>query len=298
MAGTTTYYGISYPTNTDYVTNGASAMQTIATGFDSAVAIPTYNAQTGTTYTFALTDIGKTVTANNAAAQTYTIPPTSSVTWPTNATLNVVSLGAGTVTFAAGAGVTVTNTAQTLAQYQSANLVRTGSNAWTVLPDSGGASSLTLIKAQTIGSAVSSVAVTGVFSTTFDNYFIAVNNSVPSVNNNLTVKLGSTTTGYYGGASSTTYATSAFAGTADNNAAAWTNVFVGIGSTDQQGAFILISPFLTRTTILQANRISTTSAGSFNGYLNNTTSYTDFTLTTTTGTITGGTIYVYGYAKV
>jgi len=49
MAGTTTYFGISYPTSTDLVKDGAANMQTIATGFDSAVAIPTYNAQTGTT---------------------------------------------------------------------------------------------------------------------------------------------------------------------------------------------------------------------------------------------------------
>jgi hypothetical protein len=33
-----------------------------------------------------------------------------------------------------------------------------------------------------------------------------------------------------------------------------------------------------------------------NGYLNNTTSYTAFTLTYS-GTITGGTVYVYGYRK-
>jgi len=143
MSGTTTYFGVTYPTSTDYVKDGATAIQTVATGFDSAVAIPTYNAQTGATYTFALTDIGKTVTSSNASAQTYTIPPTASVAWPTNTTLNVVNLGAGTVTFAAGAGVTVTNTAATLSQYQSAALVRTALNAWTVIPFAGGAALLT-----------------------------------------------------------------------------------------------------------------------------------------------------------
>ena len=101
--------------------------------------IPTYNAQTGTTYTFVLADVGKTVTASNASPQTYTIPPQSSVTWLAGTTLNVLNLGAGTVTFAAGAGVTVTNAVQTLTQYQSARLVRTASDAWTVTPDSGGA---------------------------------------------------------------------------------------------------------------------------------------------------------------
>ena len=100
--------------------------------------IPTYNAQTGTTYTFVLADVGKTVTASNASPQTYTIPPQSSVTWLAGTTLNVLNLGAGTVTFAAGAGVTVTNAVQTLTQYQSARLVRTASDAWTVTPDSGG----------------------------------------------------------------------------------------------------------------------------------------------------------------
>lgn len=142
MAGTTTYLGITYPTSTDYVKDGASAMQTIATGFDTAVAIPTYNSQTGTTYTFALSDVGKTVTASNASSSTYTIPPQASVVWPTGATLNIVNLGAGVVTIAAGAGVTVTNSAQTLSQYQSAALVRTASNAWTVVPFVGGVATL------------------------------------------------------------------------------------------------------------------------------------------------------------
>lgn len=134
MAGTTAFYGITYPTSTDYVKDGATAIQTVATGFDSAVAIPTYNAQTGNTYTFVLSDTGKTVTANNAGSQTYTIPPTASVAWTANTTLTVLNLGAGVVTFAAGAGVTVTNTAATLAQYATAQLIRTGLNAWTVAP--------------------------------------------------------------------------------------------------------------------------------------------------------------------
>lgn len=138
MSGTTTYFGVTYPTSTDYVKDGASAIQTVATGFDSAVAIPTYNAQTGATYTFALTDVGKTVTASNASAQTYTIPPTASVAWPTNTTLKVTNLGAGVVTFAAGVGVTVNNTASTLAQYQSADLIRTALNTWSVIPFNSG----------------------------------------------------------------------------------------------------------------------------------------------------------------
>lgn len=139
MAGTTTYYGISYPTSTDYVKDGATAMQTIATGFDSAVAIPTYNNQTGTTYTFVLADAAKVVSSNNASGVTFTIPPQSSVTWAAGTTLTVTNLGAGTLTIAGGAGVTVTNSTSTVSQYGSASIIRTASDAWTVIPFSGGA---------------------------------------------------------------------------------------------------------------------------------------------------------------
>jgi len=143
IAGSPTFTGTpTLPTGTiattQTVTDNTTAIATTAF-VQSKVAIPTYNAQTGTTYTFVLADVGKTVTASNANPQTYTIPPQASVVWLANTTLNVLNLGAGVVTFAAGAGVTVTNTAQTLTQYQSARLVRTASDAWTVTPDSGGA---------------------------------------------------------------------------------------------------------------------------------------------------------------
>jgi len=297
MSGTTTYFGITYPTSTDLVKDGASNMQTIATGFDSAVAIPTYNNQTGTSYTFVLLDAAKVVTANNASASTYTIPPQSSVVWTTGATLRVTNLGAGVVTFAAGAGVTVTNTAQTLAQYQSANLVRTGSDAWTVLPESGGSSGLTLIKTQTIGTAVSSVNVTGAFSTTYDNYKIMVSGGASSNSSiALFMKLGATVTGYY---SSNLYV--AWAGTTsaltDNNGNQWS--FAG-GSPNANGLFMnidLITPFTANSTRCTSNYTDAGGGGAVTGYLNNTTSYTDFTVTVGSGTLTGGTIRVYGYQK-
>jgi len=297
MAGTTTYYGISYPTNTDYVKDGASAIQTVATGFDSAVAIPTYNAQTGTTYTFALTDVGKTVTASNASAQTYTIPPTASVAWATGTTLYVINLGAGVVTFAAGAGVTVTNTAQTLQTYQSARLVRTGLNAWTVTPDSGLAAGLTLISTTTIGTTVSSGAVTGVFSATYDAYKIILSGGVGSATANLALALGATATGYYAGYVNSSYAAGSVTGNGDSNAASFTLAGYGTANVLNFNAD-LQNPFTAKNTTFQTFNSHTTTGGQGRygaGYLANTTSYTDFTLTPSSGTLTGGTIRVYGY---
>jgi hypothetical protein len=307
MAGTTTFYGISYPTSTDYVKDGASAIQTVATGFDSAVAIPTYNAQTGATYTFVLADTGKTVTASNASAQTYTIPPTASVAWTANTTLRVLNLGAGVVTFAAGAGVTVTNTAQTLTQYQSAKLVRTGLNAWTVAPDSGTASTsgLTLLNTTTF-SAVASASVNDVFSATYENYRILTNITSQSVDGSYYLKMRvssvDSSASYYlmnGGFTSTNggYNTNA------NNQTTGFNLGDIDAATNDTYGFNgdIMNPFLSvPTRLLGLNNAMTTGgtpALQFGGGVHVvSTSYTGFTLLAGSGNITGN-VKVYGYAK-
>ena len=99
------------------------------------------NAQTGTTYTFVLADDCKLVTASNASAQTYTIPPVSSVAYNAGTQLNIVQKGAGQVTFAAGSGVTIRSTGATAAapklraQYSSATAIYEGSDVWYVIGD-------------------------------------------------------------------------------------------------------------------------------------------------------------------
>ena len=99
------------------------------------------NAQTDTSYTFVLADDGKFVTASNASAITVTIPPISSVAYPVGAQLNIVQKGAGQVTFAQGAGVTIRSTGTTASapklrvQYSSATAVHEGSDIWYVVGD-------------------------------------------------------------------------------------------------------------------------------------------------------------------
>jgi hypothetical protein len=99
------------------------------------------NAQTGTTYTFVLADDGKFLTASNASAITVTIPPISSVAYPVGAQLNIIQKGAGQVTFAQGAGVTIRSTGATATapklrvQYSSATAVHEGSDIWYVVGD-------------------------------------------------------------------------------------------------------------------------------------------------------------------
>jgi len=161
------------------------------------------------------------------------------------------------------------------------------------LPSAG----LTLVKTQTIGSAVSSVTVTGAFSATYDNYLVTISGGVASTTTGLNLTLGSTATGYYRGGNFTSYTGTTVSGINSSNASSWLSASLGT-TTSIDGRFELYDPFLTKNTKIRATYVSTVTNGEsyvFGGFLNDSTSYTAFTLTTTSGTLTGGTIRVYGY---
>jgi hypothetical protein len=157
-------------------------------------------------------------------------------------------------------------------------------------------SALTLVKSQTIGSAVSSVTVTDAFSSTYDNYLITVAGGVGSANLNLRLTLGATTTGYYYGQVYTEFTSSTVTGANGNNAAFFV---AGYGSTNTLSANInLQSPNLAKRTVFTTDTVQAATDGiqtRIGGFLNDATQYTAFTLTTGAGTVTGGVIRVYGY---
>lgn len=96
----------------------------------------TLNAQTGTTYTLVLTDSAKFVTLSNASAITATIPPNSSVAFPVGTQVNLMQLGAGQVTVAAGLGVTLRSAGskfKTSAQYAVATALKIASDEWVLV---------------------------------------------------------------------------------------------------------------------------------------------------------------------
>jgi hypothetical protein len=103
----------------------------------------TLNAQTGTTYTFVLTDNGQLVTASNASAQTYSIPTNASVAYPTGTQINIIQIGAGQVTIQAvtSGTTTIASTGATAAapklraQYSSATLIKASTDLWYVIGD-------------------------------------------------------------------------------------------------------------------------------------------------------------------
>lgn len=157
---------------------------------------------------------------------------------------------------------------------------------------------LWLVKTQTIGTAVSSVTVTGAFSADFDNYLIKVSGGAGSTGSNLQFRLGASTASYYSGGVVYAYVGLAAVVAGDNNAAQFTRA----GTANPAGIqldFTVNNPFLTRTTSFSNPNYTpndtTSSSGFFNGFHNVSASYTAFTIIPSAGTLTGGTIRVYGY---
>jgi hypothetical protein len=169
-------------------------------------------------------------------------------------------------------------------------------SAWVAIGGSS-ASGLSLVKTQAIGSGVSSVTVTGAFSSSYDNYLVTINGGVASTNNTLDLTLGSTTTGYYYFGAYGNATASTVSGDNGNNAASFR--YVGSGDTSLlSGQFTLQNPNLAKATTIYASSVRTGTGNInllFNGSETSTTQHTAFTLTANTGTMTGGTIRVYGY---
>ena len=159
-----------------------------------------------------------------------------------------------------------------------------------------GASGLTLVTAQTIGSAVGSVTVTNAFSATYDAYRIIVTGGTSSAAAvGLSLKLGASTTTYnwqlvYGSYNATPAAAGSTTDTAFLN--------VGLADSNYLAANIEVeNPFLAKYTTICGKLPASTIAGMTVGVHKTASSYTDFTLTPASGTLTGGTVRVYGYAN-
>jgi hypothetical protein len=164
---TTTNFGWETPDDTDLVKDGAAAMRTLGNSIDTSFVdlkggstgqvlaknsgtdldfvwteqddtTLSFNAQTGTTYTLVAADLGKLVTLSNASGITLTVPPS---VFAAGNIINIQQIGAGQVTLAQGAGVTITSTGATAsapklrAQYSAATIICTGSNTFTVVGD-------------------------------------------------------------------------------------------------------------------------------------------------------------------
>jgi len=162
--------------------------------------------------------------------------------------------------------------------------------------DLNASSGLVLVKTQTIGSGVASVTVTDAFSATFDNYRIVVTNNFGSVNQGLCLRFGSTSSGYYGNMTYVLYNASTYSFVPMINI---NRLFLGFtsvtGSPGTTSSFDCHSPYLSTNTTIHGTWFGRQYMGNFGGQDTTTNSYTSFQIFNETGTLTGGTIRVYGY---
>ena len=123
-------------------TTAATAYATAAQGTlaDTALQPATaqaINAQTGTTYTLVLADLGKLVTLSNASAITLTVPPNADVAFSVGSHVDIAQIGAGQVTIAPGSGVTIgsRNGTKLAGQYAIGTLIKIDTNTWLSVGD-------------------------------------------------------------------------------------------------------------------------------------------------------------------
>jgi hypothetical protein len=97
-----------------------------------------FDAETGTTYTLVAGNLNQLVTLNNASPITLTVPPS---VFSAGDVINIAQIGAGQVTLAQGAGVTINSTGATAtapklrARWSAASIICTASNTFLVVGD-------------------------------------------------------------------------------------------------------------------------------------------------------------------
>jgi hypothetical protein len=147
----------------------------------------------------------------------------------------------------------------------------------------------------TIGTSNTSVTVSGAFSSLYDNYKIVVQGgTASSTSGYLTLQLGSTTANYR-----YDYISANLAGatpTSSGSVGAANFAFAGFKSTTLMMSLDVIGPFASGMTMVSGPAGQTgNNMGTLVGVQIDSTSFTSFIIGASTGTITGGTIRVYGY---
>jgi hypothetical protein len=160
-------------------------------------------------------------------------------------------------------------------------------------------SGLVPVKTQTIGSGVSSVTVTDAFSATFDNYRILITDTTASFNLALNMRLGSETGNnykYLGHYQKWNNSTIVGYGPGTNT------YFDSAGRMTTNGSnrslIDLCSPYQSKPTQGYSNcsgNMTDDFVVTLHLWLDTSDSYTSFSVFPNSGTMTGGTIRVYGY---
>jgi hypothetical protein len=172
--------------------------------------------------------------------------------------------------------------------------VLTASDTNTYLANSG----LVYVTSVNVSGTPTTLTVPSAFSSTYDHYRITISNLTVTISSDLRMTLGSTVTGYYYGNPLTVMIGGAYEKNNGSNAA-----YLSLGAVNSgwgnDFSFDVMAPnkaTLTKFTGFGYQN-SAQYGGLGSGLLDGTTQYTAFTLTQPSGTMTAGTVTVYGYRK-
>ena len=139
-----------------------------------------------------------------------------------------------------------------------------------------------------------STAFTSVFSATYDAYKLTFTNVAMTANALINLQLGATTTGYNYAVFGGLFSSAAYQ--AVGNGSNTSSFMVSVGQVNAGVTVDLYCPFLTTKTTFAASPVNQTTYFAISGgYLDNSTSYTGFTISAASGNLTG-TCNIYGYA--
>jgi hypothetical protein len=271
MATTTPNFGWSVPTSTDLVKDGATAIETLGDSIDASLV----DLKGGTT--------GQVLAKNSNTDMDFT--------WTAVDPLVILDAKGDLIT-ATAADTPARLAVGTNGQVLTANSAASTGLAWA-------STGLTLVNTTTITNGVSSVSLNNVFSSTYKNYRVVINWLEGSVNT-ATVSLrlrasGTDNTGafaYQPRGWKITGGTLAGFGTAGSSIPL--NVISGA---DPITIMDVTLPFVTRQTnfIIDSFEGNNNDAWGFGATHTQAVAYDGFTVFPSSGTFTGGTIYVYGY---
>jgi len=161
-----------------------------------------------------------------------------------------------------------------------------------------GMSGMQLVKKQDVGTAVSSVTITSCFNSTYNSYRIIYTNGVGSANADIYATLSGISTGYYSNMIYGTYTTTTVTAVAFSNVSTM-NYVGGMTASGANMDIEIHNPNLAKAKWGKSSFVQMQAGGNpgnVNHWINSTTQSTGITFTTASGTLTGGTIYVYGYS--
>ena len=276
MANPTTNFGWVMPTSTDLVTDLPADFNVFGQGVDTSLQY----LLGGTT--------GQVLSKTSNTNMAFTLVTSDDA----NAIQNSIVDAKGDLI-----GATAADTPARLAVGTNGQVLTADSTAATGLKwaTATAVSGLTLIKTQTIGTAVSSVTVTDAFSATYDAYKIQITGGTGSNNEVLSFQLSGGTTAYYAGGAGVAYSTGTVTGRTSNNAS---NILRGGMSYGANGLMFdcdIVNPYLAKYTMFTFAYPYEDEASYTVGVHKAATSYTGFVINSNSVTMTGGTIRVYGY---